>query len=302
MIAASLIMTRCTAPIDMLISTITKIGVVRGSFWRIEDLLNYQLKNHKSDISKNNESSANSENIVVHDVCVNINDKPILNKITFELRRGSVLGIIGQTGSGKTTLTTVLSGLTKYRGSVKYFGQELKNLQDSRLQDLIGYLPQRHGLFDGTIAENISGLEKPNSERVIEVANNTNIHEMILRLPQGYETYINSRDVFLSGGEIQRISMARAIYHNPECIILDEPNSALDKISEEYLANIIKNLKMKNKIVIVVTHRKGVLSMVDKILEIVDGNQVCFMGIQEYLGRFSKKKILTKNSHIRCYE
>ena len=89
-------------------------------------------------------------------------------------------------------------------------------------------------MFDGTIAENISGLEKPNSERVIEVANNTNIHEMILRLPQGYETYINSRDVFLSGGEIQRISMARAIYHNPECIILDEPNSALDKISEEY--------------------------------------------------------------------
>ena len=177
----------------------------------------------------------------------------------------------------------------EYEGEVKVSGYEVRDLSDKQCRKIIGYLPQRHGLFDGTIAENIASLEKPNSDRIIKVSKMVNIHEMILRMPQGYETYINGSDVFLSGGEVQRICIARAIYHNPECIILDEPNSALDKAGEEYLSQLVKNLKKQEKLVIVVSHRKGIIKEMDQILELNQGNQVIFCSTKEYLENISNQ-------------
>ena len=159
-----------------------------------------------------------------------------------------------------------------------------------KCRKMIGYLPQRHGLFTGTIAENISSLEPPNSDRIIEVSKMVNIHEMILRMPQGYETFINGSNVFLSGGEVQRICIARAIYHNPECIILDEPNSALDKPGEQYLSDLVKSLKMQNKLVVIVSHRKGIIKEMDRILELNDGKQVIFCLAKEYLENVSNQE------------
>ena len=116
-----------------------------------------------------------------------------------------------------------------------------------------------------------------------------NIHEMILRMPQGYETFINGSNVFLWRRGPENL-IARAIYHNPECIILDEPNSALDKPGEQYLSDLVKSLKMQNKLVVIVSHRKGIIKEMDRILELNDGKQVIFCLAKEYLENVSNQE------------
>ena len=181
-----------------------------------------------------------------------------------------------RTGSGKTTLTKAIMGLIQYQGQLFFDKSERKTFSETDHQKLLGYLPQEHALFTGTIAENISSMRLPNSERVIEVAKLTGVHEFILSLSDGYDTFVYDTNSFLSGGEIQRICLARALYNDPAVLILDEPNSALDRQGEEKLGDCITKIKNMNKLVMVVSHKGSILPFVDKVLELEWRNrQLC---------------------------
>lgn len=291
MIAASLLMTRCTAPIDSFVGMITKISVMKAAFWRLENLLKNFSEEEKTEDESVREKILKSQQLSVTNLCCSVNngEKRILQDISFSLKAGEAIGIIGKNGSGKTTITKVLNGLIEYSGNVQFGKYEIKDMHSKVFEYLIGYLPQEHSIFTGSVAENISSMRPTNSERIIAVAQMTGIHETILRLPMGYETILNGQNIFLSGGELQRICLARAVYNDPLCIVLDEPNSALDKFGEQILANFIDTMKEKNKIIIIVTHRGSIISNLDVVLEVEDGKLKEFSSKQDYLESFSTK-------------
>ena len=291
MIAASLMMTRCTAPIDSFVGMITKISVMKAAFWRLENLLKDFSEEEKFKDENQGERILESQQLKVTNLSYSVNNgkKIILQDINFCVKTGEAIGIIGRNGSGKTTITKVVNGLTEYSGNVQFDQYEVRDMHSKVFESLIGYLPQEHSIFTGSVAENISSMRPPDSGRIIEVSKLTGIHETILRLPMGYETILNGQNIFLSGGELQRICLARAVYNDPLCIVLDEPNSALDKIGEQILASFIDTMKKKNKIIIVVTHRGSIVANLDIVLEVDNGKMKEFSSKQEYLESFPTK-------------
>ena len=179
--------------------------------------------------------------------------KKVLENINLTFRRGEVVAIVGNSGVGKTTLIK-LSGLVDFEGNVKFDERSLTSFSVSDSYKMIGYLPQDVLLVPGTIADNIAGLRKPDSEQVVKVAKLVGIHDFILKFPAGYDTDITASLQTLSGGERQRIGLARAIYNKPACLFLDEPNSALDYSGELALKNVITNCRNNGMLVLVVTH------------------------------------------------
>jgi len=163
-------------------------------------------------------------------------DKPVLHNIGFYIAPGEALGIIGKSGSGKTTLARVIMGLIRpTAGEIRLGGATLDQFGPERLGELIGYLPQDVQLFDGTVAENIAHMSmKPDPKQVVAAAEKARVHDVILQLPDGYDTRIGAANAQLSGGQKQRLALARALYRNPIFLILDEPNSALDADAVSY--------------------------------------------------------------------
>ena len=145
-------------------------------------------------------------------------------------------------------------------------------------------------MLPGTVAENISGSRKPDSEQVVSVAKLAGIHDVILRFPLGYDSLLTGGYRDISGGERQRIGLARAIYNNPACLFLDEPNSALDNTGEIALKNVINHCKNKGMLVVVVTHRRSVLSYSDNILDLSDGKEAVMFQRDDYLNKFASQK------------
>jgi ATP-binding cassette subfamily C exporter for protease/lipase len=183
-----------------------------------------------------------------------------------------VLVILGPSGAGKSTLARVMMGIwPDLSGEVLLDGQAINHWDRAELGPHLGYLPQDIELFEGSLAENIARFGKINPEQVIEAARNTGLHDMILRLPKGYDTPIGEAGALLSGGQRQRIGLARAIYGNPSLIVLDEPNANLDDAGEMALINAVQNMKSMGKTVVLITHRPGVLAVADRVLVLVDG-------------------------------
>lgn len=147
----------------------------------------------------------------------------------------------------------------------------------------MGYLPQDIELFDGTIAENIARFGAPNSELIIQAAQRAGVHEMVLRLPNGYDTQLGGGGISLSGGQKQRLGLARAMYGNPAVVVLDEPNSNLDDVGERALLQAITDLKSRGTTVYLITHRMNVLQVVDKLLVMRDGTVAMFGPRQQVL-------------------
>ena len=207
---------------------------------------------------------------------------PILNRVSFELAPGSVLGVVGPSGSGKSTLARVIVGVQPIQaGSVRIDGTDVQNWDREQLGRSIGYLSQDVELLPGTVKENIARLtDQPDDFAVLEAAKKAQVHSLIQSLPQGYDTRIGPGGLGLSGGQRQRIGLARAFYGNPKIMILDEPNANLDDDGELALHRALVATRTAGVTVVIVTQRKQVLNLVDQILRLHSG-MVDYMGTRD---------------------
>jgi len=199
--------------------------------------------------------------------------KASLRLLDFELHPGQALGVIGSSAAGKSTLARALTGVwPPAAGSVKLGGAPLWQYDSDVLGSYIGYLPQDVVLFDGTIAENIARMaEAPNAKKVVAAAKKAGAHEMILDLPQGYDTRVSAGGSRLSGGQKQRIGLARAFFGEPVLMVLDEPNSNLDAAGQDALNDAIRQAKAEGKAVVIMAHRPGGIAECDTILIMENG-------------------------------
>ncbi|HBN5711448.1 type I secretion system permease/ATPase [Morganella morganii] len=205
-------------------------------------------------------------------------DTPQLHNLHFSLVPGEVLGIIGPSGAGKSALAKLLAGLwPATRGAVRLDGADLCQQDKAVSCKYIGYLPQEIALFPGTIADNIARFyPDADPENIIRAAQLAQVHELILQLPQGYETLTGADGTGLSGGQRQRIALARALYGSPALIILDEPNAALDDAGLSALLAAMDTLKKQGKTIVLITHHKPLLSVTDKLLLLTGGRMQLF--------------------------
>jgi ATP-binding cassette subfamily C protein len=202
-----------------------------------------------------------------------------LSGVSLELAAGTVLAVIGPSAAGKSTLARALTGVWPLaRGAVRLDGAALASWSPQALGAHIGYLPQDVQLFDGSITDNIARFEAtPDSQRVIAASVAADVHEMVLRLPNGYETRLGEGGQVLSAGQRQRIALARALYRDPFLLVLDEPNSNLDADGEKALIRAIERVKARGGIVVVIAHRPTVLSAADKVA-VIGGGQLTAIG------------------------
>ncbi len=203
--------------------------------------------------------------------------EPTLDAVDLELQPGEALGIIGPSGSGKSSFCRLLVGAWRpTAGHVRLDGADVQSWDPDELGLHVGYLPQEVVLFAGTIAENIARLGEVDDARVIEAARRADVHEMILRLPDGYNSRVGPQGLKLSGGQKQRIGLARALFGDPPLLVLDEPNASLDGAGEQALQTAIAGLRERRRTVVVVAHQANVLRSMDKILVLKDGKVAAF--------------------------
>lgn len=217
--------------------------------------------------------------------------KPIVAHVRFALRAGQALGIIGPSGAGKTCLVRALVGIWRpAQGCVRLDGAALDQWDPELLGQHVGFISQTIELFDGTISENIARMSvKPDAEAVLRAAKAAGAHELILRLPNGYDTPIGEGGEALSGGQRQRIALARALYGDPFLVVLDEPNSNLDTDGEMALRQAITNLKARGAIIVLIAHRPSVLAVCDHILVLTNGEQKDFGSRDEMMQKLSAR-------------
>ncbi|MGI3169412.1 type I secretion system permease/ATPase [Pseudooceanicola sp. C21-150M6] len=203
---------------------------------------------------------------------------PALRALSFELEPGHALGVIGKSGAGKSTLARAITGVwSTAGGKIRLDGAALDQYDPSTLGRYIGYLPQRVQLFDGTIAENIARLaDPPDDAAVVAAARKADAHDMILKLPDGYNTRVSAIGGRLSGGQIQRLGLARALYGDPVLLVLDEPNSNLDNEGSMAINQVIRNMKAQGKSAIVIAHRPNAIQECDLLLMLEAGTRVAF--------------------------
>ena len=204
---------------------------------------------------------------------------PVLYNVSFTIEPGEALGVIGRSGSGKTTIAKTILGLVDPTvGEVRLGGALLSHYAHADLGAYVGYLPQDPMLISGTIAENISRMSlEPDSEMVVAAAKKAKAHELILSLPNGYETRVEDNTIGLSGGQRQRIALARALFGDPVLLVLDEPNSALDMEGTEALNAAVSTMKSEGRSVIIMTHRPMAISECDKLM-VVEAGKVKALG------------------------
>lgn len=201
-----------------------------------------------------------------------------LKMISFRLEPGKALGVIGKSGAGKSTLARAITGVWPLAGGkVRLDGASLEQYDPDILGSYIEYLPQKVTLFEGTIAENIARMStEPDSVLVVEAAKKAGAHDLIVALPEGYDTRVSVHGGRLSGGQIQRVGLARALYGNPVVLVLDEPNSNLDATGSDALNEAIRSLKADGKSVIIMAHRPAAIAECDLLLVIENGNSRAF--------------------------
>ncbi|PWV72655.1 type I secretion system permease/ATPase [Halomonas sp. A11-A] len=287
MIAGSIIMGRALAPIDQMIGSWKGFVGARGAYDRLNDLLN-QIPAEQRRMSL----PAPKGNLAVETVAAAPPGVRMatIRGINFEVAKGEHIGIIGPSAAGKSTLARVLLGIWPAQvGSVRLDGADVVQWNRDELGPYIGYLPQDIELFDGTIGENIARFGEVNAEKVVKAAQKAGVHEMILELPNGYDTYISSTSGALSGGQRQRIGLARALYGNPVFVVLDEPNSNLDDAGERALSETIATLKAEGVTLFIISHRTSVLKSMDKLLVMKEGQVSMFGPRDQVLAQFAKK-------------
>lgn len=275
MVAASLLMGRATSPIDQIVGGWRSFINVRKSFVRLEKLLDSDVPEGRE--KPNMEGPAT---LTLRGVQATAPGRkaPILSDINAEFPAGFIYGILGNSGAGKSTLGKVLMGIWPHvEGEVLLNGQPLHSLDREALGSRVGYLPQEVELFAGTVAMNIARLGEPVSEKVVDAARMTGTHDLILRLPKGYDSPIGDGGSYLSGGQRQRVALARALYGTPGLVVLDEPNANLDDVGEDALCRALLEMKKRGSTVFLITHRPSVLRIVDKVV-LMSGGRIDLYG------------------------
>ena len=286
MIAASIIGAKSLAPVEALIGNWNQVVAAQLAWRRLRALLDTVAVEPDRMALPTPKGQLSVSAIVVAPPGA---AAAVLKGVSFDLQPGEALGILGPSGSGKSTLARVITGVwPAASGTVRIDGAELSQWSRDALGPHMGYLPQDVDLFDGTVAENIARLGPVDPEAVVEAAQRAGIHDLILSLPQGYDTLIGESGNRLSGGQRQRVGIARALYGTPALCIFDEPNSNLDEAGEGHLIQALLHLRETKRTAIIIAHKPSILNHVDKIM-ILQAGQVAFLGPRaEAFARFAR--------------
>jgi ATP-binding cassette subfamily C exporter for protease/lipase/ATP-binding cassette subfamily C protein EexD len=269
MVATTVLLGRAVQPVEQLVASWRMLIDARAAYRRLLELSKDFEKEEPRLAMPRPEGRVAVESMSYR---VRGSDTPILAGIALSLAPGEALAIIGPSAAGKSTLARLLTGVwTPSAGSVRLDGADVSYRPREELGPWIGYVPQDVELFDGSVADNIARLGKVESEAVVAAARRANAHEMILTLPQGYDTQVGEHGSRLSPGQRQRVALARALYGDPRLVVLDEPNSNLDGAGEIALAQALSALRKEGVTSVVVTHRPSLIAHVDKILVLASG-------------------------------
>jgi ATP-binding cassette, subfamily C, bacterial exporter for protease/lipase len=286
MIAASILMGRALSPVEMLIGVWKQWSSTRSAYSRLTELLatnppreaGMELPKPQGNVTVETVTAAPPGSQVA-----------VIKGLSLAIQPGDALGLIGPSGSGKSTLARLLVGIWPAAvGKVRLDGADIYHWNKDQLGPHIGYLPQDVELFGGTVNENIARFGKVDPEQVIIAAKRAGVHDMILHLPQGYDTRLGDGGAGLSGGQKQRLGLARAMYGDPSLIVLDEPNSNLDDVGEQALVNAIADLRRRGKAIVLITHRMSVIGITNKLLLLRDGAAQMFGPTQEVLNALAQ--------------
>ena len=290
MIAASIMMGRALAPIETAIANWRAFVAARQSITRLSEALTRAAPKREVTALPRPARSLDVEYVTV---VAPGGTKPVVADVRFALKAGEALGIIGPSGAGKTSLVRILVGIWRpAKGHVRLDGAALDQWDPDQLGQHVGFVSQTVELFDGTISENIARMSvKPDADAVLRASRAAGAHDMILRLPNGYDTPIGEGGEALSGGQRQRIALARALYGDPFLVVLDEPNSNLDNEGEAALLQAIVNLKARGAIVVLIAHRPTVLSICDHLLVLANGQQQEFGPRDDVLRKISARPV-----------
>lgn len=278
-IAATILTARAFAPVEQIVGGWRQIGLGYTSYVALRKLfVSAQKEGERTPLP------SPTGKLDVEQVTATAPDGRTiaLSQATFAVSPGEVIGVIGPSGAGKTTLARVLANAaTPKAGAVRLDGARYADWDEDALSQHIGYLPQRIELFDGAVADNIASFAPKTAEtaeeigrKVVAAAMQAGAHDLILRLPRGYETELGPSGAGISPGQAQRIALARALYGDPNLVVLDEPNSHLDQEGEAALASAIQAVRARRGVAIVIAHRAGIIGIVDKILVLRDGRVV----------------------------
>jgi ATP-binding cassette subfamily C exporter for protease/lipase len=287
MIAGSILLGRALAPVDLIISVWKQWGSVVAAYDRLEKLL---AENAVKDSTFKLPRPVG--NLALEEVYIRFEtaEQYTLKNISLYLSSGECLAIIGQSGAGKSTLGKSIVGLiVPLAGKVRMDGADIYSWDREELGKYTGYLSQQPILFAGTIAENICRFGKLDSEKIIKAATIAGVHELILRLPKGYETEIGDGGMGLSGGEIQRIALSQSLYGDPSLVVLDEPSSNLDQAGEAGFIETLAKLKSTGQTVVYITHSVKLIGYSDKLLLLENGTIKAFDTTQNVINQMSSR-------------
>lgn len=288
MIAGSILLGKAIGPVQLLISVWRQFGNTRSAYERLTSLLEENPDRKPGMALPKPKGMVSVENVIATPPGSKV---PVIKGLTFAITAGDVLGIIGPSGSGKSTLARLLVGVwPATAGKVRLDGADVYQWNKDELGPHIGYLPQDIELFAGTISENIARFGEIDPDKVILAAKRAGVHEMILSMPNGYDTLLGEGGGGLSGGQKQRIGLARAMYGDPSLIVLDEPNSNLDDVGEQALLAAIIDLRKRGKTIVVITHRTSIITATSKLLLLREGTLQMFGLTQQVLADLSKQR------------
>jgi PrtD family type I secretion system ABC transporter len=285
MIASSIMMGRALAPVEVALGTWKQLLAARQGLARLRDICKATAPPPAPPV----DLPRPSRELSVQNLAVGAPgmDRPIISNVSFALKPGTGLALLGASASGKTSLSKALVGIwPAMAGVVRLDGAALDQWRNEDLGRFIGYLPQDVGLFDGTVAENICRFDEgATSDAILKAAQIAGVHDIILRLPEGYATRIGEGGMALSAGQRQRVGLARAIFGDPFLVVLDEPNANLDAEGEAALTRAIQILRHIKSIVIVISHRPSALAALDMAMILFEGKAIAFGPSEEIFAR-----------------
>ncbi len=287
MIAGSILLGRALAPIDLMIGTWKQFVSARSQYQRLNEILTKTPADRERMALPDPQGAVSVEGAIITPPG---SKTPVVKNVSFAINKGDIVGMIGPSAAGKSSLARGILGIwPTLGGKIRLDGADVFTWNREDLGPFVGYLPQDIELFEGTISQNIARFGEVDPVKVVAAARMAGVHEMILRLADGYDTPIGANGGALSGGQRQRIGLARALYGEPRLVVLDEPNSNLDDQGDVALANALQQLKRNGATVLIISHRTSVIASVDKLLVMKDGIVTLYGSKDEVLKKMKEQ-------------